>query len=81
MAKDPSNSILQNRDHLFTFLTALVKKNGGVLVLTEDEITNVEKNDLVSVKYDVEAKEIIFEVTSLSDTSGYSAEVKSRKDN
>ena len=81
MAKDPSNSILQSRDHLFTFLTAIIKKNGGALVLTEDEIANVEKNDLVSVKYDVEAKEIIFEVTTLDDTDGYSVDPKARKDN
>tara|TARA_R110000744_G_scaffold44498_6_gene99254 strand:- start:1713 stop:1970 length:258 start_codon:yes stop_codon:yes gene_type:complete len=79
--KDPNDSILQNRDHLFTFLTAIIKKNGGVLALTESEIANVEKNDLVSVKYDVKLKELVFEVSSLSDTSGYSADVKSRKDN
>ena len=73
MAKDDEEktSVLNNRDHLFTFLTALVKKNGGQLELTEQEIMNVQKNDLVSVKYDQAGKKIIFEVNTLDDPSSF----------
>ena len=76
------NSILRNRDHLFTFLTALIKRNGGELILTEQEIMDVQKNDMVSMKYDQENKKIIFEVESLELSSGYATpDPKTRQDN
>ena len=79
--KDPEDSILKNRDHLFTFLTALIKKNGGKLVVTEAEIAAVQRSDLVSVKYDPKNKSVIFECETLDDVSGYSIDPNSRQDN
>ena len=81
MSDNSGDSILQNRDHLFTFLTAIIKREGGVLKVTEEEIASVERNDLVSVKYDPANNLVIFEVTTLDGNSGYSTDPSIRKDN
>ena len=86
MAKDSKSkekSVLNNRDHLFTFLIAIVKKNGNELRLTEDEIIQVQKSDLMSLTYDVEKKELVFIVQALDTVSGYNTteDPKTRKDN
>jgi len=85
MAKDfksKEKSVLKNRDHLFTFLTAIVKKNGGEIRLTEEEIIRVQKSDLVSLTYDLEKKELIFTVQTLDTIGGYNTDdPKARKDN
>tara|TARA_Y100000296_G_C5166772_1_gene255095 strand:- start:1581 stop:1826 length:246 start_codon:yes stop_codon:yes gene_type:complete len=76
-------SILRNRDHLFTFLIAIAKRNGGEIRLTEDEIIKVQKSDLMSLTYDVEKKELIFIVQTLDTVDGYNTteDPKTRKDN
>jgi hypothetical protein len=86
MTKDPKSkekSILRNRDHLFTFLIAIAKRNGGEIRLTEDEIIKVQKSDLMSLTYDVEKKELIFIVQTLDTVDGYNTaeDPKTRKDN
>ena len=81
-SKSQEKSVLKNRDHLFTFLTAIVKKNGGELRLTEEEIIRVQKSDLVSLTYDLEKKELVFTVQTLDTVSGYNTDdPKARKDN
>tara|TARA_R110000851_G_scaffold309089_7_gene468379 strand:+ start:2382 stop:2708 length:327 start_codon:yes stop_codon:yes gene_type:complete len=81
-SNDNEKSILRNRDHLFTFLTALIKRNGGQLIITEKEIMEVQKNDMVSVKYDPKQKRIIFEVEGVDLTSSYNApDPNTRQDN
>ena len=81
-SNDNGSSILRNRDHLFTFLTALIKKNGGQLIITEQEIMDVQKNDMVSVKYDQTNKTIIFEVQGLDLTNSYAnPDPNTRQDN
>ena len=63
-------------------MTALIKRNGGELILTEQEIMDVQKNDMVSMKYDQENKKIIFEVETLELSSGYATpDPKTRQDN
>jgi hypothetical protein len=79
---DPEDGILKSRDHLFTFLTALIKKNGGKLVVTEAEIGAVVRSDLVSVKYDPKNKAVIFECQTVADDLGYTSnDPNSRQDN
>ena len=38
---------LQDPDYLFSLLTILVKKSGGKIVITEEEMKNVSKGDLI----------------------------------
>tara|TARA_Y100000310_G_scaffold169327_1_gene169379 strand:- start:679 stop:951 length:273 start_codon:yes stop_codon:yes gene_type:complete len=75
------NSRLNSRDHLFTFLTAIVKKNGGKLIISEEDLLSVQRSDMVTLAYNIEAKELIFEVSASDITNNYSDDPKSRKDN
>ena len=43
---------LQDPDYLFSLLTVLVKKNGGKIVITEEEMKNVSTGDLIGMYYE-----------------------------
>ncbi len=43
---------LQDPDYLFSILTMLVKKNGGKIVITEEEMKNVSTGDLIGMYYE-----------------------------
>ena len=43
---------LQDPEYLFTILTMLVKKNGGSITITEEEMKNVSKGDLIGMYYE-----------------------------
>ena len=43
---------LNDPEYLFSILTALVKKNGGKIVLTEEELGNISKGDLMGMYYE-----------------------------
>ena len=52
-------SALDDKQMLFTMLTALVKKNGGKLVLSESDMSSVSTKDMVMMYYDKNSNEII----------------------
>ena len=43
---------LQDPDYLFSLLTMLVKKNGGKITITEEEMKNVSTGDLIGMYYE-----------------------------
>ena len=43
---------LQDPDYLSSILTMLVKKNGGKIVITEEEMKNVSTGDLIGMYYE-----------------------------
>ena len=43
---------LQDPEYLFSILTMLVKKNGGKITITEEEMKNVSKGDLIGMYYE-----------------------------
>ena len=43
---------LQDPDYLFSLLTMLVKKNGGKIIITEEEMKNVSTGDLIGMYYE-----------------------------
>jgi hypothetical protein len=53
---------LTNNDYVLTLLTAHVKKNGGEVTLTEEEIIAVEKTDLIGMFYDTKKEELILRI-------------------
>ena len=59
-------SALNNKEMLFTLLTALIKKGNGELRISEDEMDAVTKSDMVMMYYDKAAKEIILSLHLLS---------------
>ena len=52
-------SALNDKEMLFTLLTALVKKFDGEIRISEDEMDAVTKKDMMMMYYDKNAKEII----------------------
>ena len=50
---------LQDPEYLFSILTMLVKKNGGKIVITEEEMNTVSKGDLIGMYYEPKTKNLI----------------------
>tara|TARA_B100002019_G_C20972755_1_gene451940 strand:- start:344 stop:586 length:243 start_codon:yes stop_codon:yes gene_type:complete len=43
---------LQDPDYLFSILTAIVKKNNGKITISEKELKDVSKGDLIGMYYE-----------------------------
>jgi hypothetical protein len=63
---DDKRSALNDKEMLFTLLTAFVKKNGGEIKISEDEMDAVTKKDMVMMYYDKVAKEVILSTHMLT---------------
>jgi len=50
---------LQDPEYLFSILTALVKKNGGTITLTEQELKDISTGDLIGMYYEPKAGNLI----------------------
>ena len=58
---------LQDPEYLFSLLTILVKKNGGQITLTEEEIANVSKGDLIGMYFEPKTGSIILKEVDSQD--------------
>ena len=58
---------LQDPEYLFGILTILVKKNGGKIVITEEEMGNVNKGDLIGMYYEPKSKNLILKEVDTED--------------
>jgi len=63
-------SYLGDAKYLLVLLTAIVKKEGGELILSQDELTAVVANDLITMMADVKTKNIVLRVNYLTDPGG-----------
>ena len=59
-------SALNDKEMLFTLLTAIVKKSDGEIRISENEMDAVTKKDMMMMYYDKGAKEIILSLYFLS---------------
>ena len=50
---------LNDPDYLFSILTIIVKKSGGKITLTEEEMKNVSKGDLIGMYYEPKTGNLI----------------------
>lgn len=62
-------SSLKDEQMLFTLLTALVKRSGGEIRISEDEMDSVVKKDMVMLYYDKSNKELILTTHLLTNPS------------
>ncbi len=60
--------MLNDEQMLFTMLTALVKKNGGEIRITENEMDSVTTKDMVMMYYSKNTNEIILSLSLLNTT-------------
>ena len=58
---------LQDPEYLFGILTMLVKKNGGKIVITEEEMNSVSKGDLIGMYYEPKTKNLILKEVDTED--------------
>ena len=74
------NQYLNDPDYLFSILTALVKKNGGKITLSKEEMDDVSKGDLIGMYYEpktgnlilkeVESKDMLQAASFIRDKNG-----------
>jgi hypothetical protein len=57
---------LNDKEMLFTLLTAIVKKENGEIRISEEEMDSVVKTDMVMMYYDKANKEIILSLHLLN---------------
>jgi len=63
--KEEDRAPLNDTDMLFTLLTAIVKKSGREIRITEEEMDAVKKSDMMLMYYDKTNKEIILSLQLL----------------
>lgn len=50
---------LSDPDFLFSILTAIVKKSGGNIVITEEELSSISKGDYLGMYYEPKSGDLI----------------------
>ena len=58
---------LQDPDYLFSLLTMLVKKNGGKITITEEEMKNLSTGDLIGMYYEPNTGNLILKEVDAQD--------------
>lgn len=58
---------LQDPEYLFSIVTMLVKKNGGKIVITEEEMKNVSTGDLIGMYYEPKTRNLILKEVDAKD--------------
>ena len=57
--------LLNDPQYLFVMLTAIVKKYGGEITITKNDLTRVTKSDLVSMSINPKTQDIILKAVTL----------------
>ena len=58
---------LQDPEYLFGILTMLVKKNGGKITITEEEMKNISTGDLIGMYYEPKTGNLILKEVDAQD--------------
>jgi hypothetical protein len=71
---------LNDPEYLFSILTAIVKKNGGKIVLTEEEMGSISKGDLIGMYYEPKTGNLILKEVDPKDMVKAVSLVHEKKD-
>ena len=74
-----SNKYLNDPEYLFSIVTMLVKKNGGKITITEEEMKNVTKGDLIGMYYDPKTGNLILKEVEPQDMLQATTIVRDKK--
>jgi len=58
---------LQDPEYLFGILTMLVKKNGGKITITEEDMKTISKGDLIGMYYEPKTGNLILKEVDTED--------------
>ena len=70
---------LSDPEYLFSILTALVKRSDGKLTITEEELTNVTKGDLIGMYYEPKTGNLILKEVDPQDMLQASSIIRNKK--
>lgn len=62
-----ANKYMNDPDYLFAVLTAIVKKYGGSITLTKEELTLAQMGDLIGMYYEPKTDSIVFKEVDTED--------------
>lgn len=62
-----SNRYMSDPEYLFAVLTAIVKKHGGSISLTKEELHAAQEGDLIGMYYEPKTDSIIFKEVDKAD--------------
>ena len=62
-----ANKYMTDPDYLFAVLTAIVKKHGGIISLTKEELAAAQKGDLIGMYYEPKTDSIVFKEVDTED--------------
>ena len=62
-----SNRYMDDPEYLFAVLTAMVKKYGGTITLTKEELNAAKKGDLIGMYYEPKTDSIVFKDVDTED--------------
>ena len=71
---------MKDPEYLFSILAAIVKKSGGFLRLTEEEIKAVTKNDIIGMYFEPETNSIVFKKVDPQDALSATKMLKTKED-
>jgi|TARA_Y100000310_G_scaffold229057_1_gene231413 hypothetical protein len=71
---------LNDPEYLFSILTAIVKKNGGKITLSEDELKNISKGDLIGMYYEPKTGQIILKEVEPKDMLQAASMARTKKE-
>lgn len=71
---------LSDPDFLFSILTAIVKKSGGSITLTEEELKNISKGDFLGMYYEPKTGDLILKEVEPEDLLQASSMVRTNKE-
>ena len=69
---------MKDPEYLFSILAAIVKKNGGFLRLTQEEIEAVSKNDIIGMYFESETNSLVFKKVDPKDALTASSMIKKK---
>tara|TARA_R110000824_G_scaffold10568_4_gene46438 strand:+ start:462 stop:710 length:249 start_codon:yes stop_codon:yes gene_type:complete len=74
------NQYLNDPDYLFSILTALVKKNGGKITLSKEEMDDVSKGDLIGMYYEPKTGNLILKEVEPKDMLQATTFIRDKKE-
>ena len=70
---------LQDPEYLFSILTMIVKKSGGKITITKEDMEGVSKGDLIGMYYEPETENLILKEVDAKDMLQATSMVREKK--
>tara|TARA_Y100000593_G_C4288142_1_gene326740 strand:- start:1280 stop:1522 length:243 start_codon:yes stop_codon:yes gene_type:complete len=71
---------LNDPEYLFSLLTAVVKKSGGKIVISEEEMQNVSKGDLIGMYYEPKTGNVVLKEVDKKDMLQATSMIREKKE-